>query len=325
MGEVEMPRTASKPRGRKKVVEEIVEEQKAEESDASFNPDPPPKTPKSKKKSNPKKKEEKPQEEDSDEEVEIKEDKKSQQKSKKGGKNNEMVERKLEELDEQPRTSRKRKVPSYLREFTVEESKPVEEADVSEDKPDPETPKPRSAKRRKVEEDPKPETPKRKKADAEPKTPKRKKEKSEPATPKSSHKKKAAPSTSTSEHGECVLCGLMFDEESTKFGMSDKTRETGQTFADILFGLFHEESLPPSLAEKAKAVDLDSGSLCPLCLSHVDQLDVFQQKVTDIKTSIISIFIQKTSNSGLSKPIEKGQRSGGNVGKGNIKDDRNGH
>merc|ERR1712128_80342 len=133
-------------------------------------------------------------------------------------------------------------------EFTVEESKPVEEADVSEDKPDPETPKPRSAKRRKVEEDPKPETPKRKK------------EESEPATPKSSHKKKAAPSTSTSEHGECVLCGLMFDEESTKFGMSDKTRETGQTFADILFGLFHEESLPPSLAEKAKAVDLDSGS-----------------------------------------------------------------
>merc|ERR1711892_747620 len=308
MGEVEMPRTASKPRGRKKVVEEIVEEQKAEESDASFNPDPPPKTPKSKKKSNPKKKEEKPQEEDSDEEVEIKEDKKSQQKSKKGGKNNEMVERKLEELDEQPRTSRKRKVPSYLREFTVEESKPVEEADVSEDKPDPETPKPRSAKRRKVEEDPKPETPKRKKVDAEPKTPIRKKEKSEPATPKSSHKKKAAPSTSTSQHGECVLCGLMFDEESTKFGMSDKTRETGQTFADILFGLFHEESLPPSLAEKAKAVDLDSGSLCTLCVSHVDQLDVFQQKVTDIKTSIISIFIQKTRNDSLNQgEVESGE------------------
>lgn len=306
--EVEMPRTASKPRGRKKVVEEIVEEEKAEESDASFNPDPPPKTPKLKKKSSPKKKEEKPQEEDSDEEVEIKEAKKSQQKSKKGGKNNEMVESMLEELDEQPRTSRKRKVPSYLREFTVEESKPVEEADVSEDKPDPETPKPRSAKRRKIEEDPEPETPKRKKADVEPKTPKRKKERLEPATPKSSHKKKAAPSTSTSEHGECVLCGLMFDEESTKFGMSDKTRETGQTFADILFGLFHEESLPPSLAEKAKAVDLDSGSLCTLCVSHVDQLDVFQQKVTDIKTSIISIFIQKTRNDSLNQgEVESGE------------------
>eukprot|EP00092_Neocalanus_flemingeri_P003418 GFUD01003660.1.p1 GENE.GFUD01003660.1~~GFUD01003660.1.p1 ORF type:complete len:751 (-),score=219.22 GFUD01003660.1:108-2360(-) len=99
----------------------------------------------------------------------------------------------------------------------------------------------------------------------------------------------------------------MFDEESTKFGMSDKTRETGQTFADILFGLFHEESLPPSLAEKAKAVDLDMGSLCTLCVSHVDQLDVFQQKVTDIKTSIISIFIQKTRNDSLNQgEIESG-------------------
>ena len=102
-----------------------------------------------------------------------------------------------------------------------------------------------------------------------------------------------------SEYGECVLCGLMFDEESTKIGMADKTRETGQTFADILFGLFHEESLPPSLAEKAKAVDLDMGNLCTLCVSHVDQLDVFQQKVTDIKTSIISIFMQKTRNDSL--------------------------
>ena len=46
------------------------------------------------------------------------------------------------------------------------------------------------------------------------------------------------------DSGMCDLCGLRFDQSSKKVTMTEKTRETGQTFADVLYGLFHEESLP---------------------------------------------------------------------------------
>lgn len=92
----------------------------------------------------------------------------------------------------------------------------------------------------------------------------------------------------------CDLCGLRFDESSKKVTMTEKTRETGQTFADVLYGLFHQESLPPSLTEEYNDVDYDNGLLCTLCVSYIDQMDVFQQKLSDIKSSIINVFIQKT-------------------------------
>merc|ERR1711915_1052447 len=271
---------------------DTAEEEKARDSDDSFDLD----VSSRKKKISPNKKALK--EQDSDDEVDV--PRKTPLKSKKKD------EKKKDELMTpvgdigEPRSARKRKIPSYLKEFDVEDTK---ESSDKQDKTclDPETPKqPKAAKRRKLEDTDEedlyhePEVYKRKKEDMEPKTPKRKKV--NPLTPKSSQKKKVA---ITSEFGECVLCGLMFDEESNKFAMTDKTRETGQTFADLLFGLLHEETLPPSLVEHAKAVDLDSGNICTLCVSHVDQLDVFQQKVTDIKTSIISIFIQKTRNESL--------------------------
>ena len=98
----------------------------------------------------------------------------------------------LEELEEAPRSSRKRKIPSYLREFAVEDtkvtflintkmynnifwSKVLSEKDTVEDEPVPETPKNKSIKRRRIEDDPEPETPKRRKVDEEFKTPKSKK------------------------------------------------------------------------------------------------------------------------------------------------------
>ena len=76
--------------------------------------------------------------------------------------------------------------------------------------------------------------------------------------------------------------------------MTEKTRETGQTFADMLYGLFQDQSLPSSLAEKAKSIELDDGFLCTLCVSYVDQMDVFQKKLSEIRSSILDVFIQKT-------------------------------
>ena len=76
--------------------------------------------------------------------------------------------------------------------------------------------------------------------------------------------------------------------------MTEKTRETGQTFADMLYGLFQDQSLPSSLAEKAKFIELDDGFLCTLCVSYVDQMDVFQKKLSEIRSSILDVFIQKT-------------------------------
>ena len=92
----------------------------------------------------------------------------------------------------------------------------------------------------------------------------------------------------------CGLCGLRFDENSKKVEMTEKTRETGQTFADMLYGLFQDQSLPPSLSEKAKSIELDEGYLCTLCVSYVDQMDVFQKKLSEIRSSILDVFIQKT-------------------------------
>jgi len=304
--DLETPRTTSKSRGSKKETpktDELIDEDQAEESDESFNPEPVKKSPKAKSKKSHKKKVVEPMDVDQSEQNEEMKTpmKKKQATPKKKAEVSKISNDRsaIEETEEDhPRTSRKRKIPSYLREFEIpiEETKDLTEADTNEDIIVPKTPKPKSSKRRKVD------------ADVEtPKTTHKKKKECQPETPKSIRKKKIIQSLSLTEFGECVLCGLMFDEESTKIGMADKTRETGQTFADILFGLFHEESLPPSLAEKAKAVDLDCGSLCTLCVSHVDQLDVFQQKVTDIKTSIISIFIQKTRNDSLNQgEIESG-------------------
>ena len=95
-------------------------------------------------------------------------------------------------------------------------------------------------------------------------------------------------------HGICGLCGLRFDENSKKVEMTEKTRETGQTFADMLYGLFQDQSLPSSLAEKAKNIELDDGFLCTLCVSYVDQMDVFQKKLSEIRSSILDVFIKKT-------------------------------
>ena len=71
----------------------------------------------------------------------------------------------LEELEEAPRSARKRKIPSYLREFAVEDtkvtflinikmfnifwSKVLPEKDTVEDEPVPQTPKNKSVKREK--------------------------------------------------------------------------------------------------------------------------------------------------------------------------------
>lgn len=105
-------------------------------------------------------------------------------------------------------------------------------------------------------------------------------------------------------HGQCALCGMRFDQNSKKVEMTEKTRETGQTFADMLYGLFQDESLPPSLAERAKCIELDEGFLCTLCVSYVDQMDVFQKKLSEIKSSILDVFIQKSKRESA-RPSEK--------------------
>lgn len=96
------------------------------------------------------------------------------------------------------------------------------------------------------------------------------------------------------DHGHCALCGLKFDQNSKKVEMTEKTRETGQTFADMLYGLFQDESLPPSLAEKGKSIELEEGFLCTLCVSYVDQMDVFQKKLSEIRSSILEVFMKKS-------------------------------
>merc|ERR1719402_836652 len=55
--------------------------------------------------------------------LKLNQQKKSTKKSKKPANNDEMVESILEELEEAPRSSRKRKIPSYLKEFAVEDTK----------------------------------------------------------------------------------------------------------------------------------------------------------------------------------------------------------
>ena len=108
----------------------------------------------------------------------------------------------------------------------------------------------------------------------------------------------------------CGLCGLRFDENSKKVEMTEKTRETGQTFADMLYGLFQDQSLPPSLSEKAKSIELDEGFLCTLCVSYVDQMDVFQKKLSEIRSSILDVFIKKTKMDSGSHLNRQAQLSG---------------
>jgi len=179
---LETTRTPSRSRGRKTMVEK--EEDQADESDASFNPDPTLKTPK--RKSSSLKREESALDAESENEAQVKSTKKSSKKSKKPANNDEMVASMLEELEEAPRSARKRKIPSYLREFAVEDTKVLPEKDTVEDEPVPQTPKNKSVKRRRIEDDPEPETPKRRKVDEEFKTPKSKKNNS---VRESSHKK----------------------------------------------------------------------------------------------------------------------------------------
>ena len=99
--------------------------------------------------------------------------------------------------------------------------------------------------------------------------------------------------------GQCALCGLKFDQNSKKVNMTEKTRETGQTFGDMLYELFQDDTLPPSLTEKAKSIELDEGFLCTLCVSYVDQMDVFQKKLSEIRSSILDVFIQKSKRESL--------------------------
>ena len=90
------------------------------------------------------------------------------------------------------------------------------------------------------------------------------------------------------------MCGLVLEDGMNKFSLTDKTRETGVTFGRLLSQLLRVETVPASLGNWAASTDLntDQAYLCTLCVSHIDQLDVFQQKVNEIQSSILKIFTQ---------------------------------
>ena len=106
---------------------------------------------------------------------------------------------------------------------------------------------------------------------------------------KSPNKKNVLAQHKIKDFGECSLCGLRFEEISRNMKMSEKTRETNQAFGDILQRFFNEENIPDTVKNLFKKVELESGLLCILCVSYIEQMDVFQNKLAEVKDSIISV------------------------------------
>ena len=206
-------------------------------------------------------------------------------------KKQEKIELSVEDIEaEFPKICRKRKFPSHLNEYTL--PYPEEEADVDVKSKDDEddlfkiSPKPKNVKKKKAETDKNVTPPSVTDEINESSFVNGVNDKS--TVEKLPRKKNIVKQLSAPKFGICGLCGISFDESSKKVNITEKTRETGQPFADVLQRLCREEKLPSSVTD----INFDSGLLCTLCVSYIDQLDVFQQKLTEIKSSIIKVLMR---------------------------------
>ena len=219
---------------------------------------------------------------------------KSSQKSKLTRKRTEKIELTEEEIEaEFPKLCRKRKFPTHLTEYAIpfydDKEEEDEERTEIDDVPFKLSPKQKSPKRKK-ELKPVPEAKSSSHEDTCDLVPKN--NYSSPISPK----KNIIEQINKNSFGICSLCGLRFDEQSKKLTMQDNTRETGQTFANVLQSFFLGASLSNSLKEEFSKVDVDEGYLCTLCVSYIEQYDVFQKKLNDIKLVMINVFSNKTKD-----------------------------
>jgi len=110
-------------------------------------------------------------------------------------------------------------------------------------------------------------------------------------SPKKSPVKKNIVAQLKSDFGDCFLCGLRFDDTSRIMKMNEKTRESNRSFGDILHIFFKEETFPD--IGKNQMEDTESGLLCTMCVSYIEQMDVFQNKLAEVKESIWGVITRK--------------------------------
>ena len=211
-------------------------------------------------------------------------------------KKQEKIELSVEDIEaEFPKICRKRKFPSHLNEYAL--PYPEEEADVDVKSVDDEddlfkiSPKPKNGKKKKAETD-KNVTPPSVTDEIIESSFVNGVDDGHSTVEKLPRNKNIVKQLSAPKFGICGLCGISFDESSKKVNITEKTRETGQPFADVLQRFCREEKLLSSVTD----INFDSGLLCTLCVSYIDQLDVFQQKLTEIKSSIIKVLMRNGKN-----------------------------
>ena len=108
-------------------------------------------------------------------------------------------------------------------------------------------------------------------------------------SPKKSPVKKNIVAQLKSDFGECLLCGLRFEESSRNMGLNEKTRESNQSFGEVLQRFFKQETLPDMVKNHYEKMDTESGLLCTMCVSYIEQMDVFQNKLAEVKNSIMGV------------------------------------